>query len=112
MEVYPRETLFCLSLPDVGYKSTGEKAERTRLEIVSGLANIREKGCHKDIPRISFNKNVERLILENDDALDAVLACYATAAWKAAPQLFKDPFSSDDLHVLLEGWIYAPSLLK
>lgn len=112
IEVYPRETLFCLSLPDTGYKGSGEKAAAKRQEIAHGLANLREAGCHKDCPRISFNKNIERLILENDDALDAVVACYAGAAWKSAPQLYKDPFSLDDLNVLLEGWIYAPSLLK
>jgi hypothetical protein len=112
LEVYPRETLFCLSLPDTGYKGTGEKPGKKRAEIVNGLLNLRDLGCHKDCPRISFNKNIERQMLENDHALDAVLACYATATWKTAPQLYKDPFDADDLNVLLEGWIYAPSLLK
>ncbi|PWU02841.1 MAG: hypothetical protein C5B53_01150 [Candidatus Melainabacteria bacterium] len=112
LEVYPRETLYCLSLPDTGYKGSGQKPASKRSEIVSGLARIRDNSCHKDLPRLSFPKNIERVILENDHALDAVVACYASAAWKTAPHLYRDALASDDLNVLLEGWIYAPSLLK
>ena len=52
------------------------------------------------------------MALENDNALDAVIALYATAIWLVAPQLFNDPYSANDANVLLEGWIYAPSRLK
>ncbi len=114
METYPRETLFSLGLPDIGYKSKDTtKSLETRKQILKGLVTIRDskrKGIEL-CPRISINKNLEKIALESDHALDAVIACYATAIWKAAPQLNKDPLSTDDLNVLLEGWIYCPSLL-
>jgi hypothetical protein len=115
MEAYPREVLFSLGLPDTGYKTKDSaKSLETRKLILKGLVALRDKGAPgvEVCPRISMNKNIEKAALESDHALDAVIACYSVATWKVAPQLFKDPFSSDDPNVLLEGWIYAPSLLR
>ena len=48
IEVYPREILWLLGLPDRGYKSkekkTREKAHLLRREIVDGILNLRESG--------------------------------------------------------------------
>lgn len=63
-------------------------------------------------PYLTLSKGFERLALESDHALDAVIACYSVALWKTAPQFYKDPFTADDANVFLEGWIYAPSLLR
>jgi hypothetical protein len=115
MEAYPRETLFSLGLPDTGYKGKdASKSLETRKLILKGLVSLRDKGAAgvEHCPRISMNKNIEKVAIETDHALDAVIACYSVAIWKVAPQLFKDPYSSDDSNVLLEGWIYAPSLLR
>jgi hypothetical protein len=111
IEVSTQETLFLLSLPESGYKGRGAKNAAVRQSIITGLDKLRDVSRHKDCPRITFNKNVERTMLENEDALEAVLVCYTTAMFKAAPQLFVEPLSIDDLNVLLEGWIYTPSLL-
>jgi hypothetical protein len=110
MEVLPQETLSALSVPDSGYKGKTTKAAGKRQEVITALAKLRDVSRNKDCPRLTIPKNVERMMLENEDALEAVVACYTAAAFKSAPHLFSDPLSSDDLNVLLEGWIYAPSL--
>ena len=115
METYPRETLHSLGLPDTGYKTKdSEKSLATRKEILKGLTHIRDGKLvgREHCPYLTLGKMIERAALESDHALDAVIACYAVAVWKTAPQFYKDPFTDDDPNVLLEGWIYAPSLLK
>jgi predicted nuclease with RNAse H fold len=117
IEVYPRETLRYFNLPNTNYKAKEkkdlEKALVVRKQITEGLVAIREKKglTYKDFPRFSMPKRFDHLINESDHALDSVIACYATAIWKTAPQLFADPLDSDNLDVLLEGWIYAPKPL-
>ncbi len=115
METYPREVLYSLGLPDTGYKTKdAEKSLATRREILKGLTNIRDGKLvgREQLPYLTLPKLVEKAAQQSDHALDAVIACYAVAIWKTAPQFFKDPFSSEDANVFLEGWIYAPSLLK
>lgn len=116
METYPRETLFSLGLPDTGYKGKdSDKALETRKEIVKQLSKIRNKkiaGIEK-CPQIYWGgKFIEKQMTENDHALDAVISCYSTAIWQTAKEFFKDPFASDDENVLVEGWIYSPTLLQ
>lgn len=114
IEIYPRETLRYFNLPNTNYKAKEkkdlEKAQVVRKQILDGLVAIREKKglTFKDFPRFNMPKRFEHLVNESDHALDSIIACYATAMWKTAPQLFADPFDSDNLDVLLEGWIYAP----
>jgi predicted nuclease with RNAse H fold len=116
VETYPREILYSLDLPDTGYKSKDvEKSLLTRKQILKGLLNIREGKLNgrEHCPRITLSKPIEKIALESDHALDALLACYAVAMWQSAPQFYKDPFdTTDDPNVLLEGWIYTPSLLR
>lgn len=114
LEVFPRAMLWCLGLPDSGYKSREKKdqpkVEALRQQILTGLVQLREKKgilC-KDYPRLSFDNKIRSLALESDHALDAMIACYSAAVWLSTPQVFDDPFSCDDVNVLLEGWIFAP----
>ena len=117
IEVYPRETLRYFNLPNTNYKAKDkkdlEKALAIRKQITDGLVAIREKKglTYKDFPRFSLPKRFDHLVNESDHALDSIIACYATAIWKTAPQLFADPLDSDNLDVLLEGWIFAPKPL-
>ncbi|HEY9685126.1 MAG TPA: DUF429 domain-containing protein [Oculatellaceae cyanobacterium] len=115
LETYPRETLHSLGLPDTGYKTKdADKSFLMRREILKGLLNIRNgKLVGRELcPYLTMGKLIEKAAEHSDHALDAIIACYAVAVWKTAPQLYKDPFTTEDPNIFLEGWIYSPSLLK
>ncbi len=118
IEVYPRETLTALGLPDTGYKSKEKKDKDSvhamRKSIVENLVQIRErKGIsHKDCPRLSIGAAARNQAIESDHALDALIACYTTAMWHMAPHHFQEPLSLDQIEVLVEGWIYSPQVLN
>lgn len=110
IEVYPRATLKRLSLPDSGYKSR-EKKDRDKMQsarhkILHGLASLQSEAKFGRFPVLSLNSKLEHQCVESDHALDALLACYATALWADNPASCTDPFACDDADVLLEGWIY------
>lgn len=112
LEVYPRDTLKYLGVTDSGYKSQekkdSEKMHDLRRKMLKDLTELREKKgiTFKEFPRLSINKQIEHFAIESDHALDAIVACYTSALYVALPKLFADPFASDNLEVLLEGWIY------
>lgn len=118
LEVFPRATLWSLNMPDSGYKGKEkkdrEKAEALRKDLLAQLLLLREKkgAICKDYPRLTVGKSLQHVAVESPDALDALIACYTTAIWAAAPGLFADPFSVDNEDVLLEGWIYAPETTR
>jgi hypothetical protein len=113
IEVYPRDFLKFLALPDTGYKGRTKKEEeavqKIRRQIISGIIELRERKqiSFKEMVRLSMPKDVETQALQSDHALDAVIACYLTALFVSSPSLFADPFSLDNSDVLLEGWIYS-----
>lgn len=113
-EVYPRAILKCLNLQDTGYKSKDKKdvakMQSIRHKILHALVALKDsrKDLPADFPRLEFPKKLEHLVVDSDHALDGLVACYGTAILAATPELFHDPFSSDNLDVLLEGWIYEP----
>ena len=115
LEVFPRATLWSLSLPDSGYKGKEkkdrDKVEAVRRDLLTQLLQLRERkgAICKDYPRLTVGKSLQHVVVESADALDALVACYTTAIWAVAPALFADPFSVDNEDVLLEGWIYAPT---
>jgi hypothetical protein len=115
VEVYPSGTLSSLHLPYRGYKSK-EKKDRdemfaTRKSMVRQLMHLRETGdiALKDVPRLSMSAQIESQAISSDDAFDAIVACYTAATLVAAPHYFSDPFESDNLDVLIEGWIFSPN---
>ncbi|HIA50795.1 MAG TPA: DUF429 domain-containing protein [Candidatus Melainabacteria bacterium] len=114
IEVYPRDTLRFFQLKESGYKSKDKKDEpqvtSVRHEIIHSLLEIKEKRglTYRNVPKLSMNKNMITSVINSDHALDAVIACYTTAMFVEAKEFFTDPFSLDDLDVLLEGWIYRP----
>lgn len=118
LEVYPRQTLTALGLPDTGYKSKDKKdkdaAHQVRRTIVENLIQIRErKGVsHKDCPKLSVGPAARSAAMDSDHALDALVACYTTAMWQMASHLFQEPLSLDQVEVLVEGWIYSPKVLN
>jgi predicted nuclease with RNAse H fold len=113
IEVYPRATLNALGLTETGYKSQEkseqERMQTTRANMLAGLVGLREKKgiTYQEYPRLTVAKRFEKLVVESDHALDSLIACYTTAAYVVAPKLFADPLESDNLDVLLEGWIYG-----
>lgn len=115
IEVYPRDTLRYFQLKETGYKSKDKKDEpqvtSVRHEIVHELLELKEKRglTYRNVPRLNMNKNMLASVINSDHALDAVIACYTTAMFEEAKELFVDPFSLNDLDVLLEGWIYRPT---
>jgi|688.fasta_scaffold176239_2 hypothetical protein len=118
LEVYPRQTLTSLGLPDSGYKSKDKKdkdaAHAVRRTIVENLVQIRErKGIsHKDCPRLSVGPAARSAAMDSDHALDALVACYTIAMWHTAKHLFQEPLELDQVEVLTEGWIYSPRVLN
>jgi hypothetical protein len=116
IEVYPRALLKTLGLPDVNYKSADkneqDKVQATRERIANGLVSLRDrKGLtYQKFPRLHLAKRWINQAVDSDHALDAILACYATAIYVTEPGLFKDPLETDNLDVLFEGWIYNPEV--
>lgn len=114
IEVYPRDTLRFFQLKENGYKSKDKKDEpqvtSVRHEIIHSLLEIKEKRglTYRNVPKLNLNKNILTSTINSDHALDAVIACYTTAMFLEAKEFFADPFSLDDLDILLEGWIYRP----
>jgi hypothetical protein len=114
IEVFPRQMLAYFALAETGYKGQDKKGETkltgARKALLDALIKVRDrKGVtYQDCPRLTVPKKFEHDAVSTDNALDAIIACYATALFVAAPQLFADPLASDRLEVLLEGWIYAP----
>lgn len=115
IEVYPRATLKALGLTDSGYKSQEkkeqEKMRALRGEILNGLIDLRERKVltFQHFPRLSVPAKLKHTLAESDHALDSLIACYCTATFLHAPNLFADPLESNNVDVLLEGWIYFPA---
>lgn len=117
LEVSPRSTLKCLGLPDSGYKSREkkdhDKMQSIRHKMLQALLNLKSQNGmrFKDCPTLILNKKLEHLVIEFDQAMDALIASFSTALFIYQSDVFSDPLSSDNLDVLLEGWIYEPSKL-
>jgi hypothetical protein len=117
IEIYPREVLYILGLPDQGYKmkdkKNHDKAHAVRKEIVDGLIYLRETGGEKfqNCPRLHIDNSLKGALLASDHTVDALVACYGAALYHERPQLFDDPWESDSENMLVEGWIYGPRKL-
>lgn len=117
MEVYPRDTLRYFGLPDTGYaskeKQDEEQAKQLRHKILHSLIEIREKKgiTFKDVPRLTVPKALEHHFLNSEHALDALISCYTIALYVSHKDHFDDPYSADQIEVLLEGWIFRPRML-
>lgn len=111
-EVQPKETLKYLGINEVSYvakeKQDETVAENNRERLVQNLIKAREKKAltMKDFPALVVQKNFMHNFRHNDRAVDALISCYTTAMFTAAPAHFDDPFNSDAIEVLLEGWVY------
>ena len=108
LEAMPGATLKALGLRCKGYKN-GARAEQLRKEILDGLAD------RASVPI----KNLEEFrgqCLGSHDCLDALVSAVNACLWardRAVFQVPSDPGSdSFDPKVLMEGWLYAPTLLQ
>jgi hypothetical protein len=123
LEVYPSATLNACGIQNKGYKSKEKKDKDAmfalRKTMIRQLASLREStkdpavaASIKDCPRLEINAKFESTAITSDHAFDAVVACYTTAMFVRSPKYFVDPLDADNLDVLTEGWIYAPSFVK
>jgi hypothetical protein len=118
LEVVPRATLWCAGVSDHAYKSVELKdqpqVQPARTAVLNEVMNLRENhplSC-KDYPKLGVAKNFQTTAVNTDNALDAIMSAYTMSIWLSKPELFPDPFDSDDENVLLEGWIFAPRKTK
>jgi Protein of unknown function (DUF429) len=119
IEVYPAATLAAGGVQSRGYKSKEKKDKdamfAVRKQMIRQLMTLRESSgatladSIKDCPRLSMSPKFESTAITSDHAFDAIVACYTTAIFVRSPKFFADPLDADNLDVLTEGWIYAPS---
>lgn len=116
MEISPKDTLRYFGFPDTNYasreKEDEEKIKQLRHKILHSLIELKEKKgiTFKDIPRLTVPKALEHNFLNSEHALDALISCYTTALYANQKDLFDDPFSADQIEVLLEGWTFRPRI--
>ncbi len=106
LEAMPGAALRALGLPFKGYKK-GAHAPQLRHTILDGLAD-------KSGLRLPNLRDFYLQGLANHDGLDSLVAAVVAALWAQDPTRFRRPAAEGaeefDPRVLLEGWLYAPSL--
>jgi len=116
LEVNTRDTLKYFGLPDTGYaakdKDDEERVKQLRHKILHTLIEIREKKgiTFKDVPRLTVPKALEHNFVNSEHALDALISCYTISLYASQKSLFDDPYSADQIEVLLEGWTFRPRI--
>lgn len=113
VETSPRATLHALGFPTQPYRSSAKREpaqfQYLRAEIVRALLEFREHATNTALlPRIVIPKHFVQIASDSPDALDSIISVYTSCLLFVRPQLFDDPFESNDSRVLLEGWLYAP----
>jgi hypothetical protein len=113
LEVCADTTLSALKIASK-YKITKDQIKartpESRQQILESLLELKEtrKISCKDHPKLFISPSVFIDCGNSDYVMDALIACYTASIWVLAPQLFDDPFDSNNEDVLLEGWVYAP----
>ncbi len=116
LEVNTRDTLRYFGLPDTGYaakeKQDEEPVKQRRHKTLHSLIEIREKKgiTFKDVPRLTVPKALEHNFVNSEHALDALISCYTIGLYVGHKDLFDDPYSADQIEVLLEGWTFRPRI--
>jgi predicted RNase H-like nuclease len=104
----PGAALKALGLPYKGYKNGARKLQLRR-EILDGLA------VRSSVPIENLEEFREKC-LASHDCLDAVVAAVIAALWARNPAVFRHPLKGADGQLdpttLIEGWLYAPVLLR
>lgn len=104
-----------LHLHDTDYvardKQDAGHAEARREKVVHNLIKLKERKAltFKDLPTLVIQKHFMHNFLHSDKAIDALICAYSAAVITTSPERFDDPFSSDAIEVLLEGWTYRPA---
>ncbi len=106
LEVMPGAFLKSIGFSQETIKNyKGERNLLNRKYIVNNLSDFSKV-------EMSNLDEFRRICLDNDDALDSVVAAIAAAMWSKDKTLFHRPEDNPDPAVLkdaqLEGWIYAP----
>lgn len=116
LEVNTTDTLRYFGLPNTGYaskdKDDEERVKQLRHKILHSLIELKEKKgiTYKDVPRLTVPKSLEHNFVNSEHALDALISCYAIALYTGHKDMFDDPYSTDQIEVLLEGWTFRPKI--
>ncbi len=105
LEVMPGAVLRSLGLPFRGYKVTTAAALEMRRYILNELPQ-RINPLTVNLPGEVYD-----ICLNNDDALDAVVAAITAALWVNTPDRFPQPPAPERPEYqasLLEGWLFKP----
>lgn len=96
------ETYPAAALHSWGFKATGYKGPKKRKELTGLWAALKEK-----TPWLRFtDESQESLIVDRDDALDALVAALVARAAKL--DLTIGPNEDDSPRAVTEGWIHVP----
>jgi hypothetical protein len=110
LEAMPGAALKAMGLPHKGYKNgkDRQRLREKRLQILDGLEE------RSGVPLRGL-AGLREECLQHHDALDAVVAAVTAALWVRDPSAFRcpNPEAGDEIEASrLEGWLYAPVLLR
>lgn len=103
LEVMPGATLSSLGLPHTGYKDTQRQRDQRRemREYILGQLPQRTNPLTPNLPGEAYE-----VCLNNDDALDAVIAAITAALWSIGVPAQREPAGCPDAELV--GWMYVP----
>ncbi len=112
MEVMPGATLRSFGLPHTGYKNTPRLTTEQKKQRKDMRRHILDELPQRINPlTVNLTGDVYDRCLNDDDALDSVVAAITAALWAIDRERFINPPEQDHpnyAQVRLEGWLYIP----
>lgn len=109
LEIYPAAALKALGLSHQKYKGRSPEARAVRDQNLQGLQKLHTvKSTTINLPRLKISPEHANSALLDDNAFDALVAAYATAAVILNLDAVRHPTAADLEIVSREGWIYVP----
>lgn len=109
LEIYPAAALKALGLSHQKYKGRSPEARAIREQNLQGLQKLHTVKCTTiNLPRLKISPEHANSALLDDNAFDALVAAYATAAVILNLDAVRHPTTADLEFVSREGWIYVP----
>lgn len=109
LEIYPAAALKALGLSHQKYKGRTPEARALREQSLQNLQKLHTvKSATTKLPRLKITPEHANSALLDDNAFDALVAAYATAAVILNLDTVRHPTAADLDVVSREGWIYVP----